>query len=253
MQSYRRGEYASKVAYNWPGTLTNASLAPTPVELYRKILASASNKSLHLISIGFLTNIADVLRSRADHISPLGGRELLAAKVSELIIMGGRYPSGWEYNFGGTDPNSTAYVLDHWPRSVAVTFSGGELGGGIYSGQRPLMERTSSMDSLTVSAYQRYVGRESVERETWDPITTLYGILGIDGFKKIGMSSLLKYANAYGYNSITASDGSNAWVNDTSIKDQHWLALADGVTNTSMSWLIDNFLIHSPTLSACLV
>ena len=249
----RRGEYASKVAYNWPGTLTNASLAPTPVELYRKVLAAASNKSLHLISIGFLTNIADLLRSNADHISPLGGRELLAAKVSELIIMGGRYPSGWEYNFGGTDPNSTAYVLDHWPRTVAVTFSGGELGGSIYSGQRPLMEQTPSVDSLTVSAYQWYVTRGSVERETWDPITTLYGILGIDGFTKLGLQPLLKYANDYGYNHITASNGTNAWVNDTSVKNQHWLTLADGVTNTSVSWLVDNFLIHPPASSRCLV
>ena len=248
---YRRGEYASKVAYNWPGTLTDASLAPTPVELYREILASAQNNSLHIISIGFLTNIAELLRSEADHVSPLSGLELVTAKVSKLIIMGGRYPSGWEYNFGGSDPDSTAYVLSQWPKTVAVTYSGGELGGSIYSGRRPLMATSSYNESLTVSAYQWYVGRGSVERETWDPITVLYGILGIDGFGKLGVLPPLKYANENGFNHITASNGTNSWINDTTVTNQHWLALADGVTNTSMSWIIDNFLIHPPTLLKC--
>ncbi|KAL6246765.1 hypothetical protein RBB50_006072 [Rhinocladiella similis] len=248
---YVRGEYASKVAYNWPGSLTNASLAPTPVELYRSILASADNSSLHIISIGFLTNLADLLRSEADDVSPLNGTELLTSKVSELVVMGGRYPSGWEYNFGGTDPNSTAYVIEHWPKTVPITFSGGELGSTIFSGQRPLEEAPS--ESLPVSAYQWYVGRGSVTRETWDPITVLYGILGLDKFTKLGVWPMLAYANEYGYNTITASNGSNAWVNDTSVTNQHWLKLADGVTNTSMAWLIDNFLIHPPGSSKCLV
>jgi hypothetical protein len=177
--------------------------------------------------------------------------DLLTAKVSELIIMGGQYPSGWEYNFGESDPSSTTYVLDNWPKSIAVTFSGSELGGNIFSGQRPLDE--APIGSPTVAAYEWYVGRGSVTRETWDPITVLYGILGIDKFAKLGVQPLLTYANEYGYNRITASNGSNAWVNNTSINNQHWLKLADGVTNTSMAMLIDNFLIHSPATSRCLV
>lgn len=247
----RRSEYASKVAYNWPGILTNASLAPTPVELYRSLLSSAENNSLHIISIGFLTNLADLLRSEADDLSPLSGVELLAAKVSELIIMGGQYPSGWEYNLGGTDPNSTIYVIENWPKTVAVTFSGAELGGSIFSGQIPLKEQP--MDSPTIAAYQWYIGRGSIVRETWDPITVLYGILGLRKFSELDMGPLLAYANDYGYNTITASNGSNEWVNDTSVVNQHWLKLADGVTNTSMASLINNFLIHPPGTSSCLV
>ncbi|CAO2650807.1 Nn.00g091040.m01.CDS01 [Neocucurbitaria sp. VM-36] len=249
--SYARSEYASKIAYNWPGTLTNASLTPTPVELYRSILASADNHSLHIISIGFLTNLADLLRSEADHISALSGVKLLEAKVSELIIMGGQYPSGWEFNFGGSDPNSTAYVLDQWPKTVAVTFSGGELGGSIISGQNLMVD--PSTDSPILAAYQWYVGRGSIARETWDPITVLYGIVGLEGFSKLGMQPLLKYANRHGYNTITANNGSNSWINDTSVNNQHWLELANGVTNTSMAWVIDNFLIHPPGISRCLV
>lgn len=241
------------MAYNWPGRLTNASLAPTPVELYRNILASADNNSMHIISIGFLTNLADLLRSKGDDISPLSGSELLAAKVSEMIIMGGRYPSGWEYNFGGTDPNSTVYVIENLPETIPITFSGGELGNNIYSGDRPLAEALTSNESPVISAYQWYVTRGSVRRETWDPIAVLYGVLGIDGFADIGLWPMLSYANKDGYNTITASNASNAWVNDTSVTNQHWLKLADGVSNTTMAWVIDNFLVHPPDVSTCLV
>ena len=164
--------------------------------------------------------------------------------------MGGQYPSGWEYNFGGTDPNSTAYVLSHWPKSVAVTFSGGELGGNIFSGQN--LKTDPSSDSPVIAAYQWYVGRGSITREAWDPITVLYGIVGLEGFTKLGTQPLFKYANSIGYNSIVASNGSNSWVNDTSVKNQHWLELADGVTNVTVARVINNFLLHPPGNSKCL-
>jgi inosine-uridine nucleoside N-ribohydrolase len=100
----------------------------TPVELYRSVLHEAKDESVNIVSIGFLTNLADLLRSEADHISEMSGLQLARSKVRELVIMGGMYPSGWEFNFGGEDPASTAYVLEHWPSNVPATYSGGELG-----------------------------------------------------------------------------------------------------------------------------
>ena len=245
----RAGEYASKLAYNWPRTLTDASSTMEPVELYRSVLSKAAENSVHLISIGFLTNLADLMRSEADQFSRLSGVDLVRSKVSELIIMGGYYPSGWEFNFGGGDPASTSYVLDNWPKDVAITFSGGELGGNIYSGQH--LAQHSPPNSPVLASYQWYVGRCSTVRESWDPLTTLYGILGLDGFSKLGVKPPLSFANTFGYNSITSKNASNAWVNDTSITNQHWLRLADGVTNSSMAWLLDQFFIHDPLLRSC--
>ncbi|PTB73660.1 nucleoside hydrolase [Trichoderma longibrachiatum ATCC 18648] len=245
---YLYGEYASKLAYHWPRKLDSAFSTPTPVELYRTILSSAKDKSIHIISIGFLTNLADLLKSEADHISPLSGLELAAQKVSELIIMGGEYPSGWEYNFGGIDPESTAHVVHHWPKSVNITYSGSELGGNIFSGQS-LVQRLPP-DSPVLSAYQWYVGRGSTLRPSWDPITTLYGVLGLDLPSKIGVRPMLEYGNESGYNSIVLANGSNVWINDTDITNQHWLRLVDGA-NYSMAALLDEFLSHDPSLKSC--
>jgi hypothetical protein len=218
--------------------------------MYRSVLSNAEDNSIHIISIGFLTNLADLLRSDPDNYSSLRGPDLVNAKVSKLVIMGGYYPLGWEFNFGGSDPQSTAYVLKNWPKSIPITYSGGELGGDIFSGQT--LATHSPPDSAVLAAYQWYVGRCSTVRESWDPITVLYGILGLDGFAKLGVKAPFAYANDFGYNSITSSNASNAWVNDSSVTNQHWLRLADGVTNSSVAWLLDHFYTHDPLLETCL-
>ena len=100
----------------------------SPVDLYRSVLHRAKDSSVNIVSVGFLTNLADLLRSEADDITEMSGLQLVRLKVRELVIMGGMYPSGWEFNFGGENPTSTAYVLEYWPSNVAVTYSGGELG-----------------------------------------------------------------------------------------------------------------------------
>jgi len=48
-----------------------------------------------------------------------------------------------------------------------------------------------------------------------------------------------------------SANGSNAWVNDTSVSNQHWLKLADGVTNSSVAWLLDQFFAHQPLQESC--
>lgn len=219
------------------------------MDLYRRILSEAEGNSINIISIGFLTNLESLLKSEADDSSPLAGKDLISAKVKEIAIMGGQYPAGWEYNFGYKDPESTAYILANWPKNVSMTFSGYELGGDVYTGEN--LAQISPPNSPILSAYQWYVGRGSALRPSWDPITTIYGILGIDGFSKIGMKPLLAYANQDGYNSITSKNGSNAWVNDTSVTNQHYLKLAEGATNSSMAWLLNQFFAHDPAQQTC--
>ncbi|EMC97468.1 hypothetical protein BAUCODRAFT_40059, partial [Baudoinia panamericana UAMH 10762] len=242
--TYRCGEYASRVAYNWPRALNESFSTPTPVELYRSVLASGGNNSLNMISVGFLTNIADLLRSPADGISSLTGLELINAKVKELIVMGGRYPSGWEYNFGGVDPASTRYVLEHWPVDVPLTFSGWELGVAICSGQN--LRTHSPPNSPVFAAYEWYIGRCQTVWESWDPVTVLYGILGMDGFEQLGLTSPFAYANEGGYNAIVDDKGANAWVNDQTVTNQHWLKLAYGVNNWTVAEILNRFLTYDP-------
>lgn len=62
-----------------------------PVALYRRILAAQPDGSVTVLSLGFATELAKLLESPADSISPLPGRELVARKVRQLSIMAGSY------------------------------------------------------------------------------------------------------------------------------------------------------------------
>lgn len=62
-----------------------------PVTLYRRTLAAQPDHSVTVLSLGFATELAKLLDSPADGISPLTGRELVARKVKVLSIMAGSY------------------------------------------------------------------------------------------------------------------------------------------------------------------
>lgn len=133
--------------------------------------------------------------------------------------MGGVYPSGSEYNFFGDNPLATAHVINNWPKSVPITFSGGELGGTVFSGARLTVE--GSKDDPVRAAYQWYVGYNT-SRESWDPLTVLYAARGL--------GDTFEYGNSFGYNHVL-SNGSNEWVFDESRSNQKWLKLkVDNVT-----------------------
>ncbi|EAQ83107.1 hypothetical protein CHGG_10925 [Chaetomium globosum CBS 148.51] len=242
--NFLRGEYAAKIAQHWPRQLNDSSATPTPVQLYRSILSAADDKSVTIISIGFLTNLAALLEDDGPD-----SRSLISAKVKELVVMGGQYPSGREFNFGGVDPASAHKAINNWPRQVPVTYIGFELGKDIFSGGR-LTDSNAPTRSPVLAAYQWYVGRCSTLRESWDPITTLYGICGIEGCGELGMGKLFEFANDKGYNWV-GEDGSNEWVNDTGAVNQHWLKLAEGVTNEDVAWWLDRFIGENPDGRRC--
>ncbi|KAK5995006.1 hypothetical protein PT974_03396 [Cladobotryum mycophilum] len=88
--AYQHGEYASKVAWHW------RQYAPTPwLDInstawlaggrYRKILG---DQSVTVVSLGFFDNLSAILSTRDDVYSPLAGKELVKAKVRELVIRG---------------------------------------------------------------------------------------------------------------------------------------------------------------------
>ena len=54
-----------------------------PLPVLRRTLAAANNHSVSYVSVGFLNNLAELLASPPDTISPLTGQQLVEQKVSE--------------------------------------------------------------------------------------------------------------------------------------------------------------------------
>lgn len=125
--------YARPLAENFPYVQSYESV-PDATRLYRKILSENEDTSVVIVTVGPLKNIQNLLGSGADQYSALSGRDLIDRKVKEFVIMGGQFPEGGnEWNFNGNMPGVTRSVLDQL--SVAVTFSGFELGVQIKTGE----------------------------------------------------------------------------------------------------------------------
>ena len=61
------------------------------VKVLRKALAETDSK-VTIIAVGPLTNIAQLLQSKADEFSSLDGKALVQQKAEKLLIMGGSFP-----------------------------------------------------------------------------------------------------------------------------------------------------------------
>ena len=145
------------------------------VKLYRKLLAKADDASVTIVSVGFSTNLAQLLETRADEYSPLTGKELVAQKVNRLVTMAGHIenPKYAEYNVIN-DVASCQRVFSEWPTPIYM--SPFELGLQIrYPAQSIENDFTWTKHHPIVDSYKAYL-KKIEDRPTWDLTAVLYAI-----------------------------------------------------------------------------
>jgi pyrimidine-specific ribonucleoside hydrolase len=174
------------------------------VDVYRKALASQPDRSVSIITVGFLTNLADLLRSLPDQYSKLSGKELVDKKVKQLVCMAGSFPAGNEFNVR-MDAAASQYVFNNWP--TPVLFSGVEIGMKIRSGL-PLINNSSIQNSPVKDVFRICIplsAQDSAGRMSWDQTAVLIAVKGYEPWWDIKKGQI-----------VVAEDGSNKWNNDLS-------------------------------------
>ena len=116
---------------NYPHQIKSNAEVPDAVQVYRKILASQPDHSVTVVTVGFLTNLSNLLNTGSDKYSKLNGRELIDRKVKLLVCMAGKFPSGYEFNVM-KDAKASQNVYSNWPTQVIL--SGFEIGEQIMAG-----------------------------------------------------------------------------------------------------------------------
>jgi hypothetical protein len=119
--------YVDKVAGKFPTDIESGTNIPDAKVLYRQILAGLPDKSVKVLSVGYFTNLEDLLKTSGDSISKLNGRDLVNAKVTEYVCTGGEYPNDLSFQGNGNfepDGKAVKYVNKHWP--TMLTFVAGE-------------------------------------------------------------------------------------------------------------------------------
>lgn len=162
-----------------------AAAAPAALTLLRRTLAAAADHSVVMVQIGFFTNLARLLGSPPDAISPLPGRELIARKVRLLSVMAGAFQTVndashyLEFNVRHDIP-SAMRVAQSWPTPMVwsgigvglkVLFPARSVERGLaYAPRHPLRE-----------AYQLYRPMP-YDRPTWDLTSSFYAVYPAGGY-----------------------------------------------------------------------
>ena len=131
-------KYNDAVAEKFSEAYRNGTLKTADeVTFYRTLLAGAEDDSVMIITIGMFNDLAALLRSGADEISPLSGMELVKAKVNCLVSMAAILPEGRECNVI-SDYKAAEVVFNEWP--TAVYLSDFHIGWKIMTGYEHIQD-----------------------------------------------------------------------------------------------------------------
>jgi inosine-uridine nucleoside N-ribohydrolase len=216
---------------NYPHAIKNNSDVDDAVSVYRQILAKQPDRSVTIITVGFLTNLANLLKSSPDKSSPLTGAELVAKKVKSLVSMAGRFPSGSEFNIN-QDAASSKYVFENW--STPIIFSGFEIGQKIKTGL-PLINNNQIQNSPVKDVFRISIPLDPKDKEgrmSWDETAVFVAISGPTPYYKLN----------YGTIHIN-DDGSNTWSDKVGGKHAH---LVEDRPASEMQDLINKMMMHQP-------
>jgi len=171
--------------------LQDRDAAPDSVKLLRRILATQPDGSVVIAQVGFSTNLARLLESPADDVSPLAGKSLVKKKVRLLSAMAGAFAKHLlaqgrkEFNVVRDIP-AAQKVFGSWPTPVVI--SGWEIGAAIkHPGVSMREDYRYVKHHPLVDAYHYYRGLEN-DQPTYDLTSVLYAVRPERGYFDLSAS-----------------------------------------------------------------
>ena len=200
-------KYNRAIAEQFPNDLKNGRNAPDATEVYRQVLAKQPDHSVTVCAVGPLNNLARLLESAPDKYSKRPGRELVERKVARLVVMGGRYPEGKEWNFEQA-PAAAAKVMAEWPSPIVA--SGFEIGARVHTGKR--LETETPDTNPVRKAFALYAGAGK-GRESWDETALYAAVRSPESLWDVKGSGAITINPATSVNSWTATaNGKHAYL-----------------------------------------
>jgi inosine-uridine nucleoside N-ribohydrolase len=170
-------------AHRYPHDLLSGKDAPDAVDVLRKALAGQKDGSVVIAQVGFSTNLAALLASKADSHSPLSGVQLIKQKVRLLSIMagaftqipgkGGQLSDHKEYNIVKDIPAAKSIAAD-WP--TEIVWSGFEIGISLTYPHRSIEEDFRYLEHHPLAEAYILYNPPPHDRPTWDLTSVLHGV-----------------------------------------------------------------------------
>lgn len=223
-------KWSDSLLANYPHKIKSNQEVPDAVSVYRKILSAQPEQSVTIITVGFFTNLAALLQSGADNYSSLNGKELVRAKVKQLVSMAGIFPTGKEFNVE-KDAAASQKVFTEWPTSILLT--GFEIGKKIKVGL-PLSKNDAIRNSPVRDVFRISIPKakdDSLGRMSWDETAVMIAVKGYDPFYTIKKGKML-----------VAADGSNQW----SDEDGGQAYVIEKIPYEQVQAYIEKLISHQP-------
>ena len=225
-------KWAEGIIEKYPHPLSANHQAMEAVKLYRKLLAKQPDRSVTIITVGFFTNLAQLMDSKPDEFSKLSGKDLIRKKVKQLVSMAAGLPEGkdrfHEYNVH-VDAKASQKVFAEW--NTPVLLSGFEIGNRIHTGIQ-LINNASIQNSPVKDAYRIALtaDKNTKGRMSWDQTAVLVAIRGIE-----------PYFSSRKVNFNITDDGTNIL-----IPGERFEYLTEKMPALEVAQLIENLMMHQP-------
>lgn len=173
MPTSRGMNFNIRVTASYETDIKDGIEARDATDVYREALSKAEDNSVTILVTGMQTNIADLLKSKADNWSDLEGTDLVLKKVKLISAMAGKWPcgEGAEFNIE-KDIEAAQYVAKNCP--VPIVYSGFSVGEGVISG--PDFDGIEEDSPLKIAWWRM---------NSWDQTSAMYAVEGLKDFWKI--------------------------------------------------------------------
>ena len=153
----------------------------------KKILEKAEKNSVTVITVGTLTNIAEILEKEP---------KLFNEKVCNIVAMAGKFPSGKEFNIE-SDIACAKQVFENFKNVIVC--SGFEVGAGVMTGFE------TEAETPVFDCYKEYLGGKAPYlRDSWDLTAVHFAFEGCGDY--YSLSKAVKITVDDSGNMISAKD-----------------------------------------------
>ena len=180
----------------YPHDVRSNDELPDAVRLLRQQLATADDHSIVIIQVGLASNLAALVVTGADDVSPWSGFDLVQRKVRLVSVMAGAFvatadgKNAAEANVRNGIESMRTFV-DRWPESVPVVWSEFEIGSRLPYPRESIRNDFGYREHHIVrEAYLLHSGPEH-DRPTWDLTSVLYAVRPDHGYFGLSDSGLV--------------------------------------------------------------
>lgn len=190
--------FTKRIAAEFPHRFSDPSTVPDALSMYRDILEQQPEQSVTIVTVGYLTNLRNLMKLPASQ-GHLSGMDLIRSKVKKWVCMGGNFIGNPpvdnlkldNVNFR-RDAASAHDVILHWP--TRIEFAGREVcsvPSGLHAGAALV---NTPRENPVRMAYEFYFGGPGKSRHVADLVAVLYAVRGTRDYWNLSETGWMEIA-----------------------------------------------------------